>query len=108
MLSCALFTSYNSTSIGVLMDENFVKHQDLMPIFANLTAQHAVIAAALGLAAKRHGDQTKEILDGIEAELVSSSIWQLGNSNAPAELGEQYRKELSSIFKMARNLYQIR
>lgn len=68
---------------------------------ANTLAHNVAIAASLALAAKAHPNG-KELLDAYERDLISSSIWQLGNSAAPASFGEKYRSEISSIFSRAK------
>ncbi|MBU9403540.1 hypothetical protein KTE13_27745 [Burkholderia multivorans] len=81
------------------MDEQEAKN--FQTNLVNTIAHKIAIAAALSLAAKAHANG-KELLDAYERELVSSSIWQLGNSAAPQSFGEQYRKELQEIFSRAR------
>lgn len=68
---------------------------------ANTLAHQVAIAASLSLAALSH-PKGRELLESYERELVASSIWQLGNSGAPASLGEKYRRELSAIFSRAK------
>lgn len=81
------------------MDEQEAKNFETN--LANTLAHSIAIAAALALAAKAHPNG-KEILDAYERDLVSSSIWQLGNSAAPASFGEKYRKEIGNIFSRAK------
>ncbi|MBR8076068.1 hypothetical protein [Burkholderia cenocepacia] len=67
-----------------------------------MSLAHTVgIAAALALASKAHPNG-KEMLDTYERTLLSSSIWQLGNSAAPQSFGEKYRAEVHEIFSRAR------
>lgn len=100
MLSCALLTSYNSTSIGVLMDDS-TYGKNLQTQLTVAIAHQVAIAASMALAVRDmpHG---RDLLNSFERDLLASSIWQLGNSAAPAEVGEVYRKEISQIFSRAR------
>lgn len=68
---------------------------------ANTLAHQVAIAASLSLAALSH-PKGKELLDTYERELIASSIWNFGNSNAPASLGEKFRAQLSAIFSRAK------
>ncbi|CAM2151306.1 hypothetical protein WCQ02_34930 [Paraburkholderia tropica] len=70
--------------------------------FVTTALAHQVsIAAALALSV-RNDPNAKELLDRIEADLIASSIWKLGNSNAPASYGENYRQKVSELFRLAR------
>ncbi|WP_186107289.1 hypothetical protein [Burkholderia gladioli] len=81
------------------MDEQDSKN--LETSIANTLAHQVAIAATLSIAVRLH-PRGRELLDSYERELLASSIWQLGNSNAPSSFGEKYRAQISEIFSRAR------
>lgn len=80
-------------------DPNYGKN---LQTFVTVALAHQVTIAASMALAVRDMPHGRDLLNNFERDLLSSSIWQLGNSAAPAEVGELYRKEVAKIFSRAR------